>query len=458
MIRFKCNCRATLEVPEELAGTSIQCPECHRLVDIPLLSDLAHMEADGTLRIEPPSVKHEDRDAELLRAYRPNRQDYDGTDYDLRVDFDTVLKAGADERPLEQASQLRPGVPKYDPVTGELIEPLAIKAEAPQRVLPLQPGQQVPAGAMALEYHRGQAIASSGQPLSALAVSLQLWIPANLAVWIAVLFAHAINLLFTIPMASGLAFLAILAWPPLMIIAAHFCNVVEDTGPMERDELPGMLRGMGFRDDIFMPFCNLAVSLAMVYLPAVLIWLALSAPPLRPFRLPVMLVFVLLGSFVFPAAFLTMSTSGSIVNAAPHRVLGVIRACGPGYLTLVPLWLLTLAVYGAGFWFTQVYIYNRFDALAFLLGKPTSSAFLPPLVITLPLLIAGIYFMHLFCWMLGRMYRVHHAKFPWLYQQHIRQKRFERRIPKRPGVAGAAGVAPAAPAPVQPLPPQKVGR
>src|ERR1051325_8889402 len=138
MIRFPCPCGFQFEVPDDACGTSLQCPQCKLLVDVPALDDLAHLESDGTIRLEPESVQEKaNRDAELMRVYRPQRQDDNGNDYDLRNTFEDILKAGVDERPLELKDELHPGPPKYDPVTGELIRPMALKGDEYPHVLPL---------------------------------------------------------------------------------------------------------------------------------------------------------------------------------------------------------------------------------------------------------------------------------------------------------------------------------
>ncbi len=52
MIRFSCVCSQTFEAPEDQAGTAFQCPVCHRLVDVPTLSELESISTDGTYKID----------------------------------------------------------------------------------------------------------------------------------------------------------------------------------------------------------------------------------------------------------------------------------------------------------------------------------------------------------------------------------------------------------------------
>ena len=65
----------------------VQCPQCKRLVDIPIPGDLQSFEEDGTVKMDIPFKpdEEEDRLAELRRAYLPRRQETDGRDIDLRV-------------------------------------------------------------------------------------------------------------------------------------------------------------------------------------------------------------------------------------------------------------------------------------------------------------------------------------------------------------------------------------
>ena len=49
MIHFVCICGEPFDVPAELAGESLQCPACLRLVDVPLLGQAGSFEDDGTV-------------------------------------------------------------------------------------------------------------------------------------------------------------------------------------------------------------------------------------------------------------------------------------------------------------------------------------------------------------------------------------------------------------------------
>src|SRR5687768_7508365 len=129
MINFPCSCGHRFSFPDEEAGGMVQCPQCKRLVDIRIPGDLANFEEDGTLKMEIPFKEDpdEDRIQELKRAYRPGLRDEYGQEYDLRVTMEQIEAAGVEEVPLELKDEVRPGAPKYDPETGELIRPMDVK-------------------------------------------------------------------------------------------------------------------------------------------------------------------------------------------------------------------------------------------------------------------------------------------------------------------------------------------
>src|SRR5947209_12414663 len=52
MIDFACQCGQTFSMPQEKAGSEFQCPNCHRLVDVPTLNEMAGIKPDGTYRLD----------------------------------------------------------------------------------------------------------------------------------------------------------------------------------------------------------------------------------------------------------------------------------------------------------------------------------------------------------------------------------------------------------------------
>ena len=78
-------------------------------------------------------------------AFRPRPDDEQHTgearerDIDLRVTMEQIEAAGTEEIPLELKDEVKPGAPKYDPETGELIRPMALKEDAYKKVIPIAP-------------------------------------------------------------------------------------------------------------------------------------------------------------------------------------------------------------------------------------------------------------------------------------------------------------------------------
>jgi hypothetical protein len=199
----------------------------------------------------------------------------------------------------------------------------------------------------------------------------------------------------------------------LLFFLSHYSNVVEDAGPGEKDELPRPLRDASIYDDIWRPFVNFAASLMICFWPALVAW-RMNLPT------PVLGGLAMAGAFIFPAVLLTMVTSGALNNMRPDRVLGVIVAIGPFYIVLCSVMFAALVTYGLGLWRFQ-----NDTMLLFVSGSRAAATrasepwwFKPWFMY--PSLLVGIYLMHLACWSLGAMYRLHHERFPWVLQRHIR--------------------------------------
>src|SRR5687768_9829205 len=139
MINFACRCSHRFTLPDDQAGGVIQCPGCHRLCDIPNLSDLGHIDADGNFNFDDDGaipLAGEDRLPTLHKVFTRARSDDAGEEIDLRPTMHDVMNAGTEEMPYELADQIKPAAPKYDPVTGELIKPLDVRGGMPERVDP----------------------------------------------------------------------------------------------------------------------------------------------------------------------------------------------------------------------------------------------------------------------------------------------------------------------------------
>lgn len=433
MINFRCNCGYLFSVPLDLAGTSLQCPECKLLADVPLLSDLDDMEDDGTIKVEELKLKSEpERAAELRRIYMPGRVDDQGREIDLRNTMEDVEEAGVDEVPLELKDEVRPGAPKYDPVTGELIEPLRLKGDdQPKRVIPLDDGSPKPLG-----YSREAALAPrvkmSGIPLALLK-------PGSLAVLLVMTGVHLLSFGVWMMIGWGMLFCAFIALLVYMVMFAHVANVVEDMGPDDKDELPTPLRGVAFGEDIWHPFVRVFDAFVICYLPALVL--------MGPRTIIPCLALAALGTFVFPAVFLTLCTSGSIYNLRPDRVFSVIGRSSADYVVSVALWIGSIALYVVALQSCTAHAFSMGQIFGHLGPRPI----LPPWL-AYPLMFAGIYMVHAFCWHLGLIYRKHHDHFPWVLQRHVSTKPPLVRKKRGPYVPKPREAAAAVePKPVQPL-------
>src|SRR4051794_34126752 len=129
MIRFACLCQMQLSVTDDRAGSSMQCPFCGKLIDVPLLSELDAVDADGTYKFggEEHAEHEEDRLAELQHVFAKQRTDRHGNDIDLRNTYEDLAGVGVPTEEDDQRIRLQgdedddgevrkvPG-PKYDPI------------------------------------------------------------------------------------------------------------------------------------------------------------------------------------------------------------------------------------------------------------------------------------------------------------------------------------------------------
>src|SRR5205085_7361894 len=102
MIKFSCTCGWKFEAPDDQAGTSFQCPNCGKLVDVPTLTELESLSADGTYKLDaPPHVptvaEEQAHVAELHRVFTRDHVDQYGREIDLRPTMDEVRRSGVDE-------------------------------------------------------------------------------------------------------------------------------------------------------------------------------------------------------------------------------------------------------------------------------------------------------------------------------------------------------------------------
>jgi hypothetical protein len=400
MIEFNCFCKHRFSLEDDQAGGSLQCPRCGKLVDVPTLDDLHKLNPDGTYDMGALELAPEpDRVERATRAFTRNRVTEDGEQIDNRLTLEDVFKIGADELTIEIKDEAE-AKPKYDPLTGELVRPIELKTDPAA-------APAIPMAKPALTY----APAGLEKPVGAAQALAELFKPLNLIVMFAILLGHLCGQVVAATVVAGIFFIAPVLLGVMVLILAHYGNVVDEIGPTGRDELPRPLRDASFGDDIWRPFKHVFAALILCFWPMLLLvnlpetlWLIFGVP-----------MFVL-GSFFFPAVLLTLCTSGSVENMRPDRVMKVIAACGASYFTAVLAWLIGIAIYLVG-----LYAFNfTFFKLFF---KPQSTSVLFSAPVSLPILFVGIMAMHYFGWVVGLLYRNHHAEFPWVMQRHISTRR-----------------------------------
>lgn len=404
VIKFTCKCGHRFAAPLEQAAGTVQCPDCGLLCDIPTLSDLASLEGDGTLRMAPAKPRVEPhRIDHLAAAFTRERLDGQGSEIDLRPSQDDLERIDSDAIPLKPREQALTEKPKYDPVTGELIRPIGVD----ERQVP--EAHTVPVAKRALSYASGDlmVIPSAGRALR------DLFSPINMVVMLFILLLHLFNQISIFAVMGGLFLLAPSVVLFTALILAHYANVVDETGPEARDELPRPIRGVSFGDDIWRPFTQAAGAMLICFVPA---HFFLAYAPPGPATLAVYVVLLGAGTFFFPAILLTLVTSGTIVNLRPDRVISVIRVIGGRYI----ISLLCFVLSAAGYWIvlqgTVLFVYrlmSRSAPAAPLVNFISHPAFLYP-ALMIVLLVA-----HYFCWHLGLLYRRYHDHFPWVMQHHI---------------------------------------
>lgn len=399
MIRFSCHCGHPFSLEDDQAGGLIQCPKCGRLNDVPTLDEVAALARDGTYTLKSVDKTLEPaRLAELSLVFGPPRVDGAGREKDLRNTLQDARKAGVDPVSRDVKGQPRAAPPRYDPETGERIRAFELASNTD----PLP--HQIPVAKAALSYATGDA-ARRPNPWRIL---VDLCGPANLFVMFFIFVFHCIAQVVSFGVRAHMYFAA----GPLAIIAflllAHFANVIEDTGPDARDELPRPLRYAGWRDDLCNPFVRVVVALAFCYWPALAV---LNLPLHEVIRNDLAALLAIAGSLFVPAALLTTITSGSPGNLRPDRLLGVMGKCGWSYVLAVFTWFLSLAIYALGYAMTN----------ATLLGWMTGNS---PVrgygAAAYTLLALGIFTMHFFCWQLGLLYRAQQHNFPWVFQRHVK--------------------------------------
>jgi hypothetical protein len=399
MIKFTCHCNYVFEVPEEMAGRQVQCPNCHRLVDVPTSDELAELSEDGTFRMDTPVDRDSGHFKEMRKVFAKDKVDENGVEIDLRQTRDQLAAAGTEDDIF--AFEHQPTAPKYDPETGELIRPLDIVDDPTIAPHP----SQVPMATNTLNYaspaHQGDV------PYSPLARLLN---PVNLVTLFFVLLFHVF--FFFTAIVPLLSVLAIVVVGPAIV--AHYANVIEEIGIEECDELPRFLRHFNFVEDIWIPFAHVLLAWIICFGPAEIfsmVWAHYGWSLAG--GISVRLILDIAGLIFFPAVVLTTTTSGSFVNLRPDRVLSVISVIGPRYAFLVILHAVAFVFYILGMVVPPLQVF-----LFIMRSRYQSPAYIS--LVACGLLVVAIFLMHYFAWLLGLAYRRLHRRFHWAFHQDVR--------------------------------------
>ena len=414
MIEFPCRCKYLFKMPDAQAGLSVQCPQCGLLVDVPNVGDKGRIEPDGTYSLNTLAEPLPDHALEdLTLVYYPKRQLPDGTEIDLRGPVEPVSLASF---PAPADEPLPKDRPKYDPETGELMPPLDL-----QQISPPTPAQALPQATRVIDYGRSRDVLESTPHGS---VFVELFLPSNLFVMLIILGAHMVmaammTALFYLAslaaMVSGTWHLSFLVAFPilfLMLIAGHYATTLEEVGRGEMDDLPRILRNVQLYEDYLVPAGRTALALLLCYWPAIMIlymnYSAAVAGDALPFPMAGrwLLGTFVLGSIFLPAVFLTICTSGTLLNMRPDRVVGLMLQMGLRYMLFVLQWLLASTIYMLG---TLMMVASFVGIVDAWYAKPYAS---------FSMLVAGIYLTFAFCWHLGLHYRQHWQSYPWVMQYH----------------------------------------
>jgi hypothetical protein len=411
MIDFPCGrCGHAMSVPSDMAGEDIQCPECGLLLAVPLPSDLANVNADGTLRMaEAAPVSEPDRLATLARIYGRHRVDETGEEIDNRT-----LPEETELAPMPGPPRV---VPKYDPETGELIAPVEVAPSAPVAALP---AESLPP--RVLGYRAKGVAVDEPKRVAPRQVKLELFQPMNLFVMTIVLVAHVLFNVGLFVVNAGIVFFAIAPLVLILLIVGHYGNVIDEIGPTDMDELPRPLRSLSWSDDLWGPFRDVFASLVLICLPLIAYgWIVLKFDLSAQVKMGLTIGAVVISgisAFFLPAILLAFHTSGTVFNARPDRILGLIARCGREYFPVAALGYLAVVLYGAG-------TFGTFYSLLRSMGLQSWRDFgwLGSAPVTYAILMVGIYLAHLFAWRVGLLYRNHQPQFPWINQVHVRKER-----------------------------------
>jgi hypothetical protein len=397
----------------------MQCPKCGLLADVPGAGDLAALDADGSYKIsDSPAPTDPAALREMQRVFARDKHDAFGNEVDLRGAAGAAGAAAGSPAPSDPFEP-PPERPRYDPETGELIVPLAVTpTPGPPPKLPVAMAVVADTGKPPA---RGRISIIAEPSPQGVAILLLLLKPLNLLVIIIYAIAIALTLALLVlvaglfltaaamfsgtPGAGMRVLLPLLALGVTVLVGSHLPNVIDEIGCAERDELPRPLRDVSLYDDLWAPAWRMLLALLLTYGPwfAWRLLMESGATLLPAAALAGDWLLYTLAGFAFPAVLLTLCTSGSYLNLRPDRAFAPLWQAPLAYSCCTILWLAIT--------FLPMGTRELVGRLPELLGWPL-------LLIALPLL--GSYLVHAFGWLLGLLYRNHHDRFDWVWQQHLR--------------------------------------
>jgi hypothetical protein len=382
MINFPCLCGVKFSLGDEMAGEMFQCDKCGRLVVVPILDDLKNLGTDGTY--------------DLLDAPAPK----------------TTAATDTDPTAFDLAAPPRVA-PRYDPFTGELIREHALTEHE------LSPVQKAPPRVMSLNKSKHRAEIEPVPPYSWLSVFVELLMAKNAAVLAMMLVLAAFTAFTMFLVQAWGAYL--LSFVPLILfiaMAGYYSLIIQETGPGQKNELPTPLRTFEVRTDVWDPMVHFVVANLVWLVPAMVIQAMFANTPAAPVLGEILFA---IGMVIFPAIFLTLAADGVLINLRPDRLLRVMVRGGIYYLCTLVGWIGGTFLLGFGW-------EGLFAAPSTIIMRPGGLEMEIPrqwlLRGTWPsfgYVLAGLYLQYYGCWLLGLIWRQHHAEFGWVAQRFIKE-------------------------------------
>jgi hypothetical protein len=383
-------------LPDEMAGEMFQCTKCARLVTVPTLDDLQHIQEDGTYDIGDIAAPTRRVDHAPVMSSEEANSTVGRTEDSNPYDFDEPEQTNA---------------PRYDPFTGELVRAHEV-IETEDSAEAKKPKVQQPITKM-----RDRGAVSAVAPLASIRLLGEMFMARNVSVLLLMLVLHVLMALLSFfIVAVGFFFFFFVPAILVCICLGYYAIIVQETGPGDRDELPTPMRTFDGRTDIWDPFAFMLLAILLCFGPTLYVEKHFAGYAAADW---VGNILFAVGMFMMPSVFLTAAVGGIVVNFRPDRLLGVIWKSGVDYLFVVIAWGagIILITFGWLGMFAAPYSLFRPGNVSvprnwFLRGAGMSAA----------MMAAGLYLSFYACWLLGLIWRKHYAEFPWVGQHWIKKE------------------------------------